>query len=297
MRRIASGTMRISFASRDGCALPSFAPGAHLELQLGTLSRRYSLTSSPSQLQRYEICVLRTAPSRGGSEYLHHRLRVGDVLDGAGPFNAFPLDSGAAHSVLIAGGIGITPFFSMMVVLERAQRPFELHYAARSIDRFLPLPLSAGSIHRYAHDLNRRMDVNAILQSVPSTSHVYVCGPRGLVQAVRGALAAREWPRQQLHFESFGAALQPTDLPLTVRLARSDMRIEVPTGTTILDALLAHGVWAPFECRRGECAACVTEVLAGIPDHRDVCLTDVQRRQSMCTCISWAHTPDLVLNL
>lgn len=295
---VAAGTIRISLVAPDAAALPAFKPGAHIELSFAGLTRHYSLTSSPHDLSRYEICVLRTKPGRGGSAWLHDRLRIGDRLHGAGPFNAFPLRLEARHTVFIAGGIGITPFFSMMEALERSSQPFDLHYAARRADRFLPVPDHSGRTWRYAGTGGRQgMDIRAILDPLPTDVDLYVCGPRGLIEAVRAEAAARGWPKARVHFESFGAGLKPTDGPVEVRLALSGLSIEVSPGTTILDALLANGVWAPHECRRGECASCMTEVLSGEPDHRDLCLTEEQRRNAMCTCVSWGRTSEIVLNL
>lgn len=289
---------RITFGAVDGGTLPVFEPGAHLQLSFAGFTRRYSLTSSARDVGRYEICVLRAAPSRGGSAYLHDRLQVGDRLEADGPFNAFPVRISASHSVFLAGGIGITPFFSMMEALDHAGRSFELHYAARSADRFVPVPKYSRR-PRFSVGANGRrgLDIPAILAPLSTEADLYVCGPRGLIAAVRTEAAARGWPNERVHFESFGAGLEPTDSPVRVRLALSGSTFDVAPGTTLLDALLAHGVWAPYECRRGECGSCVTGLLGGEPDHRDVCLTEEQRRHAICTCVSWARSAELVLEL
>jgi vanillate O-demethylase ferredoxin subunit len=291
---VAADTVRIELARADAQSLPSFEPGAHLELGFAGLRRRYSITSSPLALDHYEICVLRADPSRGGSTYLHDRLEVGERVVGTGPVNAFPLRVDADHSVFVAGGIGITPFLSMMQVLHDASRSFELHYAARSRDRFVTVP-EYGGIHRYSD--SPRMDVAEVLEGVPAAAELYVCGPRSLIEAVRGSAQERGWPEQRVRFESFGAARRPADAPVSVHLAMSGTTIEVPPDRTILDSLLEHGIWAAYECRRGECASCYTEVLAGEPDHRDLCLTSEQQARGMCTCISWARTRELTLLL
>jgi len=295
---VAAGTVRIAFAHPAGEVLPPFAPGAHLELHFAGLVRRYSLVSSPGALQRYAICVLRTDPSRGGSAYLHEKLAVGDRVAVEGPFNAFPLDTAAEHSVFIAGGIGITPFVTMTEALAAAGRTFELHYAARSPDRFVPLPELPGRVRHYVDEGGRPgLDGDAVLDAAPDGAPVYVCGPRPLIEAVRAAAARRGWPDERVRFESFGAAAKPGDGPVEVHLAMSGMTLTVEPGQTILEALLQNGVWAPHECRRGECASCATEVLDGEVDHRDLCLSEDQRAVLMCTCISWARSPRLTLNL
>lgn len=296
--QIAEDVLRIRLEAPEGVTLSPFKPGAHIELSFAGFTRRYSLTSDPDALDFYEICVLRTRPSRGGSTYLHDQLQLGEKIVVTGPNNAFPLNLEARHSVFIAGGIGITPFFSMMHTLHRASKPLSLHYAARDTGRFLPLPTFLEDPALYSgRDGGRRLDVDAILTDHDTETDLYVCGPRPLIDSVRAKAAARGWSAERIHFESFGAAIKSEDKPVSVRLAQTGITIEVQPGTTILEALLVNDVWTAYECKRGECASCVTEVLAGEPDHRDVCLTEEQRRGSMCTCISWAHTPDLELNL
>lgn len=295
---IAADTLRVGFEAYDGTTLPAFKPGAHIELCFAGFTRHYSLTSSPEQTGRYEICVLRTTASRGGSAYLHDRLNVGELVEAVGPHNAFPLNTQASHSVFIAGGIGVTPFITMMDALERKGASFELHYAVRSRDRVLPIPAHMGNAVVYASGEDRpRLDVRGLLVSLDTASDLYVCGPRGLIDAVRQTAAALGWPSARVHVESFGAAPQSTDRPVTVKLVLSGTEFTVAPGTTLLDALLAHGIWVPYECQRGECATCMTEVLAGNPDHRDVCLTPGQRKNHLCVCVSWSESPELVLNL
>lgn len=292
---IATDTVRLRLVAQDRAPLPSFRPGAHVELSVGGLSRRYSITSSHRVLAFYEICVLRTKPSRGGSSFIHDGLVTGDVIEVAGPFNAFPMDPAAAHSVFIAGGIGITPFLGMMEELGRKGRSFELHYAARDGGRMLPIPDAVRSVKRYL--AGSELVIPDLLAGVPAASHLYVCGPQPMIEAVRAGARQRGWPPGQVHFESFGHAPKPSDQPITLHLRRSAMTLNVQPGTSVLDALLEKGIWASHECRRGECGSCVTEVLSGQPDHRDVCLTEEQRRSGMCTCVSWSNTQELTLDL
>lgn len=296
--KIAQDALRIRLEPPEGAELSPFKPGAHIEISFAGLTRRYSLTSDPETLDFYEICVLRTRPSRGGSEYLHDGLRLGERMAVSGPNNAFPLNIVAQHSVFFAGGIGITPFYSMMQALHRASKPFALHYAARDTARFLPLPDFVEDPVFYPNrDGRRSIDIDAILADLDTETEIYVCGPQPLIESVREKAEARGWPGSRIHFESFGSTVKPADKPVSLHLAQSGLTIEVQPGTTILDALIENGVWAPYECRRGECASCVTEVLSGEADHRDVCLTEGQRQNAMCTCVSWARTPDLELNL
>jgi len=301
---IARDTVRIRLADACGATLPAFKPGAHMAITIAGMERRYSLTSSPETLHHYEICVLRARPSRGGSDYIHDVLRVGETLTASEPNNAFPLREGAGHrecarhSVFIAGGIGITPFYSMMERLHHTGRSFELHYSARSRDRLLPVPYFVDSMRLYVGSEDQsRLDIDALLQETAPKSDLYVCGPRRMLEEVREKAAERGWRKDAIHFESFGGYFGQDDAPISLTLARSGMTLEVKPGTSILDALIANGIWAAYECRRGECGSCVTGVVAGEPDHRDVCLTAVQRKTGLCTCVSWAKSPGLTLDL
>jgi predicted ferric reductase/ferredoxin len=216
-----------------------------------------------------------------------------------GPYGAFSTDRHeGAGFVFIAGGIGITPFLPMMEALVRSSQRFDLHYAARTADRFLPVPEHPGRTCRYVNDGGRSsMDIGAILSPLSASVDLYVCGPRRLIEAVRTEAGVRGWPDKRVHFETFGTGFDPDDRPVKIHLAQSGSSIEVQPGTAILDALLEAGVWAPYECRRGQCASCMTEVLSGTPEHRDLCLTEQQRRRAMCTCVSWSRTAEIVLNL
>lgn len=295
---IAADTVRVRLARPDGEALAGFAPGAHVELAFGGMVRRYSLTCPVDQPDYREISVLLTDPSAGGSAYIHTRLAIGQTINVSDPRAAFPLAMDAAHSVFIAGGIGITPFLTMMKALQDAGASFELHYAARDDGRFLPLPVGLPAGTRYV-DRNGRPElvVADLLDRQDRNAHLYVCGPRSLIEAVRIGAAERGWPSSHIHFESFGPAPKPSDRPLTVHLVHSGTSIEVDPGTTVLDALLDAGVWAPFDCRRGECGSCHVPVERGEIDHRDVCLTPRQRDEGMCTCVSWGRSREIALAL
>lgn len=164
--------------------------------------------------------------------------------------------------------------------------------------RYVAVPDDLGSVHRYVDQDGRPgLDVKALLDGLDRDAHLYVCGPRPLIEAVRLGAADRGWPRSQVHFESFGPVSRPSDRPVTVRLAYTGNEIVVEPGTTILDAMLKAGVWTSFECKRGECGSCHIPVLDGEPDHRDVCLTPEQRAAGMCTCVSWARSETLTLDL
>jgi ferredoxin-NADP reductase/predicted pyridoxine 5'-phosphate oxidase superfamily flavin-nucleotide-binding protein len=295
-------------AAADGSLLPPFEPGAHLPVKVRDRSgawveRHYSLLSNPADRQHYRIGVLMEPNGRGGSLYLHNTLKTGDSLQAGPPANAFPLETGATHSILLAGGIGITPLLSMAHTLKAHGKSFELHYSAR---RFADLAFRQDIVHLAGHRAHfyasrepgaPRLDLQFLLGRPTHGTHVYICGPRAMIVTVRELAETIGWPPEQIHFESFGAAASPDDRALTVILARSGRSISVPAGRGILDVLLEAGVAVPYDCRRGECSLCMTRFLAGEPEHRDLCLSAEERSELMCVCVSRAHSKNLTLDL
>jgi vanillate O-demethylase ferredoxin subunit len=295
---VATEIVRIRLAPNGETRIGPFRPGAHIEIEFAGYTRRYSLTSDPEDLSCLEICALRNPLSRGGSTYLHNSLEVGDTVLVVSIAMDFNLVTDAEHSLFIAGGIGITPMVSMMTALHRLHASFELHYVASQASRFLPLPPWAFPITDYysGRKGTRPLDVDRLCGRMGPEAHVYLCGPPELISAVRFAAARLGISSDHVHFEGFGMAARSTDQPIRLSLVRSNMTIEVMPGTPILDALLDNGVWAGFECRRGMCGSCLTQVVSGHPVHRDL-LSDDQRGGAMCTCVSWASGPELALDL
>ena len=291
----------------DGDDLPAFAAGAHIEITLQGESkkyiRRYSITSNPADLSRYSIAVLRVPNSMGGSKYLHEQIKESDMIEIMGPFQEFGLSQDAPHHIMIAGGIGVTPFVPMIDTLSGTDTPYQLHYAARSDERFAYkerlLQTGGERILFYTDNGNGRsnLDLETLIAEQRAETHFYVCGPRPMIEAFKTKASRHGFPSEQVHYESFGASVKDTDKPVKVKLALSGMEMKVDPGQTILDAILEHGVFAPYECRRGECESCVIQVLSGEPDHRDVCLTKEQRVSKICTCVSWAKSEELELYL
>ncbi len=219
------------------------------------------------------------------------------------PNNDFPQASHASHSILIAGGIGMTPILAMLRKLVSDGASFDVHYAARA-----PESMAYGNeVERLAGDRatlyfggragDAPLDLTALLSTPTDATHVYVCGPAGMIRGARDIASRQSWRPEQIHFESFGGSAQADDRPIQVELARSQMSLEVAASQSILDAMLEAGVWAQYECKRGECGMCMTPVLEGEPDHRDVFLTESDRERFMCTCVSRAKSEGLVLDL
>ncbi len=291
-----------------GGELPPFSAGSHVDLHLtGGVIRSYSLLNDPAERHRYVVAVNRDADSRGGSRYVHETLRAGEVLSVSKPRNLFPLHEDASHSVLIAGGIGITPLLSMIRRLEALGRSWELFYAARTRNAaaFLDeLQVIRPDPHLRVHlDFDdqrdgKLFDVVGIVREAPAQTHFYCCGPLPMLAAFEAATAER--PVDHVHVEYFKPKeARALEGGFEVKLARSRKTVEVKPGQTILDALLDAGVAAAYACSEGLCGTCETVVLEGVPDHRDQVLTDEERasNRTIMICCSGAISKTLVLDL
>ncbi|RDK09497.1 PDR/VanB family oxidoreductase [Cupriavidus lacunae] len=288
--------------------LPVFDAGAHIDLHLPNgLIRSYSLLNRSDERHRYVIGVNKDPQSRGGSRYLHETLRPGDILTVSAPRNNFPLEEGAPLSVFIAGGIGITPIFGMIQRLRTLGRPWRLHYAARTrkqaafIDALQAMDGRDGAEVHVAYDREaggKMLDIPAIAADLPGNAHIYCCGPVPMLDAFEAATQAL--PPARVHREYFAAReAAATEGGFVVELARSKRSLEVPSGKTILDCLLSDGIEPPYSCQEGVCGTCEVRVLDGVPDHRDLVLSEAERatNQRMMICCSGAKSRKLVLDL
>lgn len=294
-----------------GCDLPPFEPGAHVDVFLPNgLVRQYSLVNHPGDRKHYLLGVLREKQSRGGSQWLHESLREGQSIEIGLPRNNFPLVP-AQRSLLVGGGIGITPLLSMAAELKRCGADFQLFYCTRSREEtaFLPLIDAAGltghvTLVHDGGDPRKGIDLRALLARPEAGLHVYCCGPAGLMNAVRESAA--HWPTGRVHFEWFSAdqlALgdhgAEANKPFTVVVASTGQALEIPADRSIAEVLEAAGVPVETLCREGVCGTCVTAVLDGEPDHRDSVLTEDERESEglMTICCSRARSARLVLDL
>ena len=299
--------LSLELAALDGSELPPVEPGSHLIVHLADgLLRQYSLTDVAGRRDHYHLGILRDPQSRGGSAFIHDRIEVGDIIEITGPRNHFPLVLGAAHSLLIAGGIGITPILSMARSLHAQGDSFELHYCARSraqaafADWLENAPFAQQvSFHFDNGDPRRGLDLEQLLQPLKPGQHLFCCGPAGLMNAVEDA--AQHWPRGSVHFERFKADQDGLgeNRPFRLQLARSELELEVPADRTALDVLRDHGFEIESICEEGVCGSCLVDVEAGEIDHRDQILTTEERRDNdvMTVCCSRARGDHLVLDL
>ena len=287
---------RFSFECSDGALLPSFSGGAHIvvEMKDGDIKRLnpYSLMSDPMDPSRYSISVRRDDNGRGGSLFIHHKVKLGDEMVISYPVNLFAMDLRASKHLMIAGGIGITPFLAQIKQLGVLQGHFELHYSCRS--RALGSYVEAltdhypNNVHIYFDDQKQTIDLIRLLQEQPLGAHVYVCGPKGMIEWVRNTAFAIGWPHETVHYEEFLAP--PSGEAFTVNLAISKKTIEVGEHQSLLEAIEAAGVDAPYLCRGGACGQCETPVLECDGDilHNDHWLDDQQKldKAFIMPCVS-----------
>ena len=288
----------------DGTPLGNYLPGAHIDVVGPTsVTRQYSLCSRPEAGDNFVVAVKREENSRGGSSALHD-LKVGDALKISEPRNLLQIAPDAAHHVLVAAGIGITPMLSMARYLDVHEIAFELHYFARTEEdaAFLPLLRDRCPEKLHAHvGVNRDQQdalMDGALTAAPADTHVYVCGPDGFMTKVR-AVAGRHVPEDRVHYENFHAAEQ-TDASEN---SAFDVELEgqtyhVPADRTIVDVLEENGCDVDTSCQEGICGTCIMQVLGGEPDHRDNVLTAAERTSGevMAVCVSRCKGPRLVLD-
>lgn len=288
--------------------LPAFDAGAHIDLHLPTgLVRSYSLTNSPGERHRFCIAVNKDPASRGGSRWLHENLRPGDVITVGHPRNNFRLNEAAPLSVFIAGGIGITPVLAMIRRLAALGQPWRLHYAARTrlnaafvadLQGLADQGRNSAQICFDKEPGGKALDLVSLVGDLPPDSHVYCCGPLAMLDAFERASVSL--PHERVHVEYFAAKdAAATEGSYCVELARSKRSITVQHGQTILDSLIAIGVEPPYSCREGVCGTCEVAVLDGVPDHRDLVLSNDEKAANtrMMICCSGSKTPTLVLDL
>ena len=300
---------RFELVDTAGESLPSFTAGSHIDVEIdGGLTRQYSLCNPPSERHRYEIAVLREPNGRGGSVAMHDRVQVGDEIVISAPRNHFELARDASTSLLLAGGIGITPIMCMASHLAATGSEFELHYCCRSRDRAAFADRIADSsfaeftqYHFSDGPAWQRLDIGRTLTRPKAGAHLYVCGPAGFIDAVLGTARTQGWPEGQVHREFFAAQFVATgnDAAFEVEIASTGRVVIVGADQTVAQALCANGIEIQTSCEQGVCGTCITRVLAGEPLHRDQYFTpeELAANNQFTPCCSRAKSPRLVLDL
>lgn len=292
----------------DGAPLPAFEAGSHIDLYLGNgMVRSYSLVNPQGETHRYVVGIQKDPASRGGSRHVHDTLKVGDKVSISAPRNNFPLAEAAPHSVFFAGGIGVTPMFCMVQRMAAIKASWQLYYSSRTPQHAAyregieALAKSSGRDVVFNYDQvpgGKMLDLKALIGALAPTTHVYCCGPLPMLAAFEEACKGR--PEETVHVEYFSAREEAAKGGgFNVVMSRSGKTIFVPEGKTILDALLDAGEDAPYSCMEGVCGSCETKVISGTPDHRDMILTESERKagKTMMICCSGSKSAELVLDL
>lgn len=305
----AEDIVTLELVAESGQALPAFSAGSHVDVQLPDgVTRQYSLCNDPKETHRYLIGVLKDPASRGGSRSVHEVVKEGDLLQISAPKNHFSLTHDAEHSLLLAGGIGVTPLLCMAERLARTGASFDMHYCTRSPQRTAfreRIAESGFADHVQFHfddgEASQKFDMESLLSKPSTEVHLYVCGPKGFMDAVLGKARANGWPEKQLHYEFFTAEVSKSDSDgaFEVKLASSGRIVQVPKDQTVVQALAATGVDVMVSCEQGVCGTCLTRVLEGVPEHKDSYLSPEEQaaNDQFTPCCSRAKTPLLVLDL
>lgn len=303
---IANDIFMFELRAPSGGELPPFTPGSHVTVTTPAgQHRRYSLCNAPSERDRYVIAVKREAEGRGGSLSMTTDLNPGDMLEVEQPGNEFEMSGSTPKSyIFIAGGIGITPIRAMIMhLLAQGKDNFTLYYFTRAPEMMafrneFNAPGFAGKVvmHHDLGDPEQAYDLWPVLEEQRG-AHLYCCGPKGLMEAVRDMTG--HWPDSAVHFEDFvgASAKRADDTAFSVLLAKSGETLEVPAGVTILDALRQHGRVLASSCESGTCGTCRVRYTAGTPDHRDLVLSDREKRSEIMICVSRAVGPGLTLDI
>ncbi|MBL4890271.1 MAG: oxidoreductase [Rhizobiaceae bacterium] len=296
----------IEFADAVNSSLPSYSAGAHIDFDLGELGNRsYSLidwVQTDGKPKTYAIAVQREEDGLGGSVKMHE-LAVGYKIACSTPSNDFELADIDAPSLLLAGGIGITPIISMMASLNSQGRSYKGHYTGRSqnLMGFLPqLRDSFGEKLELYFDDQKPLDLQALFADIDPATRCYLCGPKGMIEAAKSAALSNGLANENIHFELFSAPeTQSDDQPFEVELNSTGQVYTIPVGQTIIEVLEEAGVDVMYDCQRGDCGICQTDVISGTPDHRDVVLSEDERAAGniMQICVSRAKSARLVLNI
>lgn len=293
--------------ANDGGVLPAYEAGSHIDIKIGDgIVRQYSLCTAPEdQGRRYRLGVLREQKSRGGSAWVHEQLNTDDRFQISEPRNLFPLNHEAPNSLLVAGGIGITPILAMAYELKEAGSDFNVHYTARDLSRaaFVDEMVRAfgQQISVYADDERGAPKINLpnILAEADPRQHIYCCGPGGFIDYVLAEAFKAGWPESNIHVERFSGGEVNTEGSFKVIAKRSGLEISVADGETILQAVLDAGIDIPYSCETGICGTCACSVLEGTPDHQDSFQSDDEKatNKQITICCSRSTSETLVLDI
>ncbi|MBN6538675.1 PDR/VanB family oxidoreductase [Acinetobacter pittii] len=306
-RHVEGGNIAVmEFESATSTTLPKVEAGAHIDVHLPNgMVRQYSLCQNPNDEGKFRLGILRDPESRGGSVSAFDEIKDGMQIQVSEPKNLFPLLK-AKHSVLIGGGIGITPLITMAYQLAHEGASFELHYCGASPENCAFVDeIKNGELAQYttfhfkSEGASHRAFFESAIKDIDSESHIYTCGPVGFMDWVINLATTHDFPEQQIHKEYFQVETDTSGDSFEVVAERSGKIIMVEAGETILQALAKEGIDIEMSCEQGVCGTCMCDVIEGEPDHRDVYFTDEEKasNEQILVCCSRSKTPRLVLDI
>lgn len=296
---------RFTFKRKDGLNFPEFTGGSHIIVKMNDkLSNAYSLMSNNKDLSTYQVCVRKDAEGKGGSIFMHDQCLENYELEVSSPNNLFELSPTGQKHILIAGGIGITPFIPQMDELADRGVDYELHYAFRSPEHAallneLKQSRHADQVFTYIDSEGKNLDLNLLLANQPKGTHVYVCGPKPMIDAVIDTCNRNRYRDENIHWEQFASTQPENGEAFTVVLAKSGQSVEVKADQTILQAIELLNIDVECLCREGVCGTCETAILQGEAEHYDQYLSDAEKaaQQSIMICVSRAKGKEITLDL
>lgn len=306
-RHVEGGNIAVmEFESATSATLPKVEAGAHIDVHLPNgMVRQYSLCQNPNDEGKFRLGILRDPESRGGSVSAFDEIKDGMQIQVSEPKNLFPLLK-AKHSVLIGGGIGITPLITMAYQLAHEGTSFELHYCGASPENCAFVDeIKNGELAKYttfhfkSEGASHRAFFESAIKDIDIESHIYTCGPVGFMDWVINLATTHDFPEQQIHKEYFQVETDTSGDSFEVVAERSGKIIMVEAGETILQALAKEGIEIEMSCEQGVCGTCMCDVIEGEPDHRDVYFTDEEKasNEQILVCCSRSKTPRLVLDI
>ena len=307
-REEATGIYSFELVHPDGKELPAFEAGAHLDVKIGDKIRQFSIANAPGERHRYVLGVQRELNGRGGSAAFCDNVKEGDTVLVRGPHNLFPLAPDAEDNVLLAGGIGVTPILAMAERLQGIGAPFVFHYCTRSRARTAFHDRVAGAeysdklrLHFDDGPEEQRPNLPAIIGEPTPGKHLYVCGPAVMMDVVVDLAKKQGWPDDRVHLERFtGVEAKPGDArEFLIEIKKTGQLVTIPADKTVVEALRAVGIDIPVSCEQGVCATCLTNIVSGIPDHRDLILTKQEHESGkiFTPCVSRALSDVLVIDV
>ena len=296
----------LEFESANSLRLPKIEAGSHIDVHLPNgMVRQYSICQDPRHEGVFRLGILKDPDSRGGSASAFDDIQDGMRLQVSAPKNLFPLVK-AKHSVLIGGGIGITPLITMAYQLLANGDSFELHYCGASPERAAFVDeLSDGDLAEHTHfhfksaGASHREFFESAIKDLDPATHIYTCGPVGFMDWVINLAQTRNFPTEQVHKEYFNVEVETGGDAFEVVAERSGKTIKVAAEETILQALAREGINIEMSCEQGVCGTCMCDVIEGEPDHRDVYFTDEEKasNEQILVCCSRSKSSRLVLDI